>query len=358
MDENTSSSYVAYRPYSAENPSSQTQKRPKTFKPQRPTQTRVVEKASHSSQGPEESVGNVLHAAMRRQSAEFAATGRSSAAAAVPERFSGMSLKSFGMTSSMPGSSLAPRRAKERKDGRSMELMDLAFSNKLQMGPDGQYAQQYTPISLPYFNIEEEGAETNAAPQAPSRPKLVHIDETNSRAAEKLLGSQEELVEDTYFLMQMPCVLPEMRNPEDEVFREQEDALSAGAGSTITRLPDGKLGKLRIYKSGKVRMEIGGVSFCVDQGCDTFFQQDLALVCPLAGEIFNLGNVNTRMVLTPDLDSILKDLPQPMPIEEDLPEEPRVARKERKEPVTAPAPSMPLQGKGGPPARGRGRGRR
>lgn len=358
MDENTSSSYVAYRPYSAENPSSQTQKRPKTFKPQRPTQTRVVEKASHSSQGPEESVGNVLHAAMRRQSAEFAATGRSSAAAAVPERFSGMSLKSFGMTSSMPGSSLAPRRAKERKDGRSMELMDLAFSNKLQMGPDGQYAQQYTPISLPYFNIEEEGAETNAAPQAPSRPKLVHIDETNSRAAEKLLGSQEELVEDTYFLMQMPCVLPEMRNPEDEVFREQEDALSAGAGSTITRLPDGKLGKLRIYKSGKVRMEIGGVSFCVDQGCDTFFQQDLALVCPLAGEIFNLGNVNTRMVLTPDLDSILKDLPQPMPIEGDLPEEPRVARKERKEPVTAPAPSMPLQGKGGPPARGRGRGRR
>lgn len=35
---------------------------------------------------------------------------------------------------------------------------------------------------------------------------------------------------------------------EDEVFREQEDAMSAGAGSTITRLPDGKLGKLRIYK--------------------------------------------------------------------------------------------------------------
>lgn len=32
----------------------------------------------------QESVGNVLHAAMRRQSAEFAATGRSSAAAAVP----------------------------------------------------------------------------------------------------------------------------------------------------------------------------------------------------------------------------------------------------------------------------------
>lgn len=71
-------------------------------------------------------------------------------------------------------------------------------------------------------------------------------------------------------------------------------------------------------------MEIGGVSFCVDQGCETFFQQDrisewldvgwshvvpmssplpkkwtscsedLALVCPLAGEFFNLGHINTR----------------------------------------------------------------
>ena len=76
---------------------------------------------------------------------------------------------------------------------------------------------------------------------------------------------------------------------------------------------------VQLSRSGKVRMEIGGVSFCVDQGCDTFFQQDdmtlcykgmlwhvqiafvqtvmcqdLALVCPLAGEIFNLGNVNTR----------------------------------------------------------------
>ncbi|CAL1158915.1 unnamed protein product, partial [Cladocopium goreaui] len=272
-----------------------------------------------------ESVGNVLHAAMRRQSADFA-TGRSNAP---PERFSGMSLKSFGMSATVSGTA-APRKAKERKDGRSMELMDLAFSNKMQLGPDGQYVQQYTPISLPYFDIQEEGeASTDAPTQAQTRPKLMHIDEANSRAAAKLLGAQQELLEDTYFLMQMPCVLPEMRNPEDEVFREQEDALSAGAGSTITRLPDGKLGKLRIYKSGKVRMEIAGVSFCVDQGCDTFFQQDLALVCPLAGEIFNLGNINTRMVLTPDLDSILKDVPQQMP--EDLPEEPRVTRVDRKD---------------------------
>ncbi|CAK9115092.1 unnamed protein product [Durusdinium trenchii] len=194
--------------------------------------------------------------------------------------------------------------------------MDLAFSQRMTV-VDGQVMEHYTPISLPYFTVEEEGAGTSdGAAQAKTRPKLVHIDEANSKAAKKLVGSHEELLEDSYFLMQLPCVLPEMRNPDDEVFREQEDALSAGSGSTITRLPDGKLGKLRIYKSGKVRMEIGGVSFCVDQGCETFFQQDLALVCPLAGEFFNLGHINTRMVLTPDLDSILKDLPEQMPVDE------------------------------------------
>lgn len=34
---------------------------------------------------------------------------------------------------------------------------------------------------------------------------------------------------------------------------------------------------VQLSRSGKVRMEIGGVSFCVDQGCDTFFQQDMTL---------------------------------------------------------------------------------
>ena len=66
-------------------------------------------------------------------------------------------------------------------------------------------------------------------------------------------------------------VPPHLPSEEDELFREGEDAASAGAGivevlftysygacactrsrvagATITRLPDGKLGKLRVYKS-------------------------------------------------------------------------------------------------------------
>ncbi|CAE7363522.1 Ido1, partial [Symbiodinium necroappetens] len=333
---------VAYRGSAAPEP-----KRPKTFRPQKPTTQRAVEKSSLASVGPEESVGHMLHAAARRQSVEFQ-SGRARDVPQTAERFHGMSLKSFGLTSSLGGA--APRKSKERKDGKSMDLMDLAFSGGMQMW-NGEPMPSYAPISLPYFDVEEEGsgAIVQDSTENKTRPKLVHIDEANSKAAEKLLGPNQELLEDSYFLLQMPCVLPEMSKPEDELFREAEDAASAGSGATITRLPDGKLGKLRVYKSGKVKMEIGGISFCVDQGCETFFQQDLALVCPLAGEFFNLGRLNSRMVLTPDLDAILAQVPEMLSQSE---ETPVLEQAPKKEPAAVPA-QLPVF----PAARGKGRGK-
>ena len=38
----------------------------------------------------------------------------------------------------------APRKAKERKEGRSMELMDLAFAQRMSV-VNGQVVEQYTP---------------------------------------------------------------------------------------------------------------------------------------------------------------------------------------------------------------------
>jgi len=109
--------------------------------------------------------------------------------------------------------------------------------------------------------------------------------------------------------MQLPAILPDLADPLEEVQRDNEDAATAGAGASITRFPDGKLGKLKIYKSGKVRMELGGLQFCVDQGCETSFQQDLACVCPLAREIISLGPIRNRAVLTPDIKSMLDASP-------------------------------------------------
>lgn len=313
---------VALRPggYSAEKASGSSQSakpKVKMFKPTKPSLQKSVGKVSMESTAPEEdSVTGLLNSALRRQTVEFAA-GRPRDGKA-PERFTGQSLSKFGMAGgSTPAASrgaaggMAPRKAKERGDGKSMDLLDLAFSGEHRL-VDGEFKTNYAPISLPYFTIEDEDnpaqKEVDLSQKAKTRPTLVHIDEANSKAGSQFLGSQGELLEDSYFLVQLPSVLPELQHPEEEVQRQQDDAASAGAGATITRLPDGKLGKLKIYKSGKVKMDIGGSSFCVDQGSETFFQQELALVCPLASEMINLGRIHNRMVLTPDLETMFADL--------------------------------------------------
>jgi len=168
------------------------------------------------------------------------------------------------------------------------------------------------PISLPYYNIADDEDEISGATKGASsssakkgRPTLALVDEMNSNAGEHFLDESGDLKENMIFLLQLPAVLPELADPLEEVTRSEETETSAGAGATITRYPDGLLGKMRIHKSGRVRMEIGGLPFCVDQGSETFFQQDLACVCPLANEIINLGPIHKRMILTPDVDAIL-----------------------------------------------------
>eukprot|EP00931_Biecheleriopsis_adriatica_P004504 TRINITY_DN106163_c0_g1_i1.p1 TRINITY_DN106163_c0_g1~~TRINITY_DN106163_c0_g1_i1.p1 ORF type:complete len:336 (-),score=74.77 TRINITY_DN106163_c0_g1_i1:141-1148(-) len=320
-EQQTPSRPVAFRPYNVESAAVEQQDRRRSkasFKPMKPSQQRPVEKVSLSSSGAQ-SIGSTLQAQFVQQQHQFA-EGKSRDGN-VAERFAGMSLKKFGVSaipsvvasraSSTAQGGAAPRKVKERQQGKSLDLMDLSFSGETRL-IDGELKYNYAPVTVPYYNTEEQEEEEqgkrDTEQRTKNRPKMVHIDEANSKASSKLLDEKGQLAENNFFLMQLPCVLPELANPEDEVQRDQEDAASAGAGATITRLPDGKLGKLRIYKSGKVKMEIGGVSFCVDPGCDTFFQQDLAMVCPLANEVLSLGQVNSRMVVTPDLESMFADL--------------------------------------------------
>uniref|UniRef100_A0A7S4Q699 DNA-directed RNA polymerase III subunit RPC4 n=1 Tax=Alexandrium monilatum TaxID=311494 RepID=A0A7S4Q699_9DINO len=330
-------SYAPVRPYSAECDAAggRRHREGRRFRPTLPTERRSVEQALFSSTAAEETVQSLLWEASRRQDASSAARSRETA---MPERFQGMALRKFGIGpagaaagaaafASRGGGVAAPRRVKELKADRSMELMDLAFTSARRT-VDGQIRETYAPISLPYYNsvAEEDGALHSAGPcegpgagpgpghgggagKRKGRPALLRVDEANANAARELLLSADgELQEEVYILMQLPSVLPELLDPLEEVQREQEDAASAGVGAGITRLPDGLLGKLRIHKSGKVRMEFGGLPFCVDQGSDTFFRQDLACVCPLANEVIDLGPIRKRMVLTPDVDALLDEL--------------------------------------------------
>mmetsp|Transcript_11266 Transcript_11266/g.39954 ORF Transcript_11266/g.39954 Transcript_11266/m.39954 type:complete len:358 (-) Transcript_11266:116-1189(-) len=322
--------FVPLRPHSAgSKAAAQRPKQRKPFRPKPPSEQRKIEKSLLASASNEETSSSILQDALRRQEAEF---GGGAGMSFIPQRFAGMSLKKFGIGDNqglssnaqsfssgggaVPGMA-APRVTKQRGEGKSLELADLAFT-PLRKTKDGIFRTAYTPISLPYFNVTEEddhsGGGAAASASRKSRPTLHHVDERNSNAAKELfLNDAGDLQEDKFFLIQLPSVLPELVDATEEIGREDgEDAPASSSGAalapTLARLPDGKIGKLKIYKSGKVRMEIGGVPFCVDQGAQTFFQQEIGCVCPLAKEYVNLGSIQNRVVLTPDVGALLADL--------------------------------------------------
>lgn len=316
--------HLQMRPYSGEFGAAFQNTRPVSgrapFRPTPPSERRAVERVLFSSGTAADTAESMLEGAWREQHLSQDASPVKKGRQA-PEKYQGMALKKFGpsfrnMTHSaalaeqaISSSASAPQRKKEHREGRSTELMDLAFSGTRKI-VDGQVKSNYAPVSLPYFRVG--GAEEVNGKES-QRPTIQHVDETNANAAKQLFFTEDgSLLEDQMFLMQLPSVLPEMLHESEEAPQEEGDEAATNA-ATLTRLPDGHVGKLRIHKSGKVRLELGGISFCVDEGCETFFQQDVACVCPVANEMFHLGRVQKRMVLTPDLDALLADIPEAVP---------------------------------------------
>lgn len=293
---------------------------PRVFKPKPPSERRQVERVSFGSSEAEVTAESMLQDARRQQTLRKA-QDVSDTSKGQGKAFKGMSLRKFGQgnksnfavpeQANAVGSYAQPQRRKEQKEGKSLELLDLAFARPYKI-VDGVKKSNYAPVSLPYFRVGDTEAPTE---NEKTRPTIQHIDEMNANAAKQLFMAEDgRIQEDEFFLMQFPSVLPEMLDPLDEVRDPEIEA--ADEGATLSRFPDGLMGKLRIHKSGKVRLEMGGIDFCVDQGCETFFQQDVACVCPPpAREVFHLGRVRKRMVLTPDIDGLLAHLNEAPPIE-------------------------------------------
>lgn len=288
----------------------------KVLRPKPPSEAKRLEKQRISSAKMVETTHSVLQDALRKQTDNV--FGAAAGMPFIPSRFAGMSLSKFGISdkgglsanAQMSNSGMLgnlARTQKQRREGKSIELGDLAFTQTRKTA-DGQIRSAYAPISLPFFNFleeEEESVDTGGKGKK-GRPTLHHIDEANSNAAKELfLNSDGDLQEDQFFLVQLPAIMPTLADETDEV-----ENPGGGAG-VCGKMPDGCLGKLKIHKSGKVRMEIAGVQYCVDQGATSFFQQELSCVCPEAKELISLGSIQNRVVLTPDVHALLEAVDAP-----------------------------------------------
>ncbi|KAG0288214.1 hypothetical protein BGZ96_007980 [Linnemannia gamsii] len=71
---------------------------------------------------------------------------------------------------------------------------------------------------------------------------------------------------------------------------------------------EGKIGRLLIYKSGKVKMKVGDILMDVSSGSECSFLQDLVVVDSNNKQAFVMGSVQKRMVCVPNLTELLSGL--------------------------------------------------
>lgn len=69
----------------------------------------------------------------------------------------------------------------------------------------------------------------------------------------------------------------------------------------------GKIGKLVVFKSGKMRMKIGKVVYDVAAGTDCSFLQTVVAVDPGSGTACVLGDIHRKLIVSPNLDHLLKE---------------------------------------------------
>jgi len=74
----------------------------------------------------------------------------------------------------------------------------------------------------------------------------------------------------------------------------------------LKELPGGKLGKLQIFKSGRVKMILGDVTYDVSEGMPCGFLQDLVAIDSGGKSLTSLGEVNKRMVVSLDINGLVE----------------------------------------------------
>ncbi|XP_068484923.1 uncharacterized protein [Phaseolus vulgaris] len=78
----------------------------------------------------------------------------------------------------------------------------------------------------------------------------------------------------------------------------------SGKAGALEELPSGYMGKMQIYKSGAIKLKLGETLFDVSPGTKCGFSQDVVAVNIAQKQICNLGEVNHKVVVVPELDSI------------------------------------------------------
>uniref|UniRef100_A0ACD5W922 Uncharacterized protein n=1 Tax=Avena sativa TaxID=4498 RepID=A0ACD5W922_AVESA len=126
-----------------------------------------------------------------------------------------------------------------------------------------------------------------------------------------LMDTDEMTSEPQLFLVQFPSSLPLPRQVEadmdtsEDVETEGTKSKESIRGCKLKDLPGGLMGKVLVYKSGKVKMRLGDALFDVSAGLNCAFAQDAVAININKKHCCSLGEVNKRAIVTPDIEYLV-----------------------------------------------------
>uniref|UniRef100_A0A453HD24 DNA-directed RNA polymerase III subunit RPC4 n=2 Tax=Aegilops tauschii subsp. strangulata TaxID=200361 RepID=A0A453HD24_AEGTS len=137
-----------------------------------------------------------------------------------------------------------------------------------------------------------------------------------------LMGTEDKMNTPQLLFFQFPASLPlpqvlsvagaDMDTSDSEGVETEETnkrrRLESVNGCKLKDLPGGLMGKLLVYKSGKVKMLLGDALFDVSAGLDCTFAQEAVAINTYKKHCCSLGEVNKRAIVTPDIDYLVDSI--------------------------------------------------
>ncbi|KAJ3669063.1 hypothetical protein LUZ60_011013 [Juncus effusus] len=121
------------------------------------------------------------------------------------------------------------------------------------------------------------------------------------------LGLTESRDDSEMFFFQLPSVLPYTGNTSEASSSSNNNSKNAKKGCKLNELPGGGyVGKMLVYKNGKVKMKWGDALYDVNPGSDCKFAQDVVAVNQKQFAV--IGQLGKRVIVTPDVDSMMDSI--------------------------------------------------
>lgn len=155
------------------------------------------------------------------------------------------------------------------------------------------------PITLPFTQATGMGKE----------PLFADI-----KDEEALKREEDNAIYFVQFPTKLPEVLPQSKQPvpdeppvkKEDGEEEQTNAEEVLYDQSLASMVAGKIGKILIHASGKMRLIIGGVPLEISQGLPCHFTAEVAAINTEEKTMCQFGQVNKRMVCSPDFETLFK----------------------------------------------------